>query len=380
MPLHSRITSLLTFLKSNPLIAFIVVFITLGAFGAGLKYLDEDAQRQKHLKAKERSALSRINPFLSAPPPSPTPQLSKELIYAGQRLLAVEDANANAAPPADLAVWRPPSSGSCCSTWYVLGAGYGQTTQEWGLASDKPVPGDFDGDGKTDFSVFRPSDGKWYVINSNDGSYSIAEWGLSGDTPAPADYDGDGKTDRAVFRADSPTTGNASWYIVFSSTGSGGSTPFGLTGDIPAPADYDGDGLADLGVWRPSDRKFYSKNSSNGTQHTITTGITSGTYTWFTVSADYDGDERADYGAYDKTAANWYIFKSTTSSLQTTQWQSSGDREVPNDYDGDGICDIASWRDSNGTWYIRQSASGNSLRTQQWGLSGDTPVPAYYRR
>src|SRR2546430_1867269 len=34
---------------------------------------------------------------------TPTPQLSKEYIYAGSRLLAVEDANANAAPPTDLA-------------------------------------------------------------------------------------------------------------------------------------------------------------------------------------------------------------------------------------------------------------------------------------
>src|SRR5438445_5246973 len=52
------------------------------------------------------SKASIWNPF-AAPPPSPTPQLSKEYIYAGSRLLAVEDANANAAPPADLAVGRP---------------------------------------------------------------------------------------------------------------------------------------------------------------------------------------------------------------------------------------------------------------------------------
>ena len=37
--------------------------------------------------------------FYSFAPPTPTPQLSKEYIYAGTRLLAVEDANANAACP-----------------------------------------------------------------------------------------------------------------------------------------------------------------------------------------------------------------------------------------------------------------------------------------
>ena len=52
---------------------------------------------------RRKAYLAKINPFVPAALPSPTPQLSKEYIYAGSRLLAVEDANANAAPPADLA-------------------------------------------------------------------------------------------------------------------------------------------------------------------------------------------------------------------------------------------------------------------------------------
>jgi len=352
---------------SNWWIFALIALLSLGALGAGLKYLEEDAQREQAKSTKDRSMFSSVNPFVTA---SPTPTLSKEFLYASSRLLSVIDKNSTEAPPADLAVWRP-SSG----WWFVMGqTGSQETYYPWGMNGDKPVPGDYDGDGKTDFSVFRPSNNIWYIVYSSTGGNNSYPFGSSGDLPAQADFDGDGKTDAAVFR---PSTGY--WHILGSTVGYY-TLPFGSSGDLPAVADYDGDGRADCAVWRPSDRNFYSLSSSNLSTHTITTGISSGTYDWRTVSGDYDGDGKADYGAYDRTAANWYIYQSTTATLVTTQWQSGGDTEVPNDYDGDGKTDIASWRDANGDWYIRQSGSSGSLRQVHWGTTGDIPVPAFYRR
>lgn len=311
------------------------------------------------------SASSSWNPF-AAPPPTPTPQLSKEYIYAGSRLLAVEDANANAAPPADLAVWRP-STG----TWWVMGgANSQQVTQGWGTNGDKPVPGDYDGDGKTDFSVFRPSTGQWFVLQSSDYAWApVFAWGTPTDFRVPADYDGDGKTDRAVWR---PSDGI--WYIVRSSDQASFYQTYGMNGDVPAPADYDGDGRADIAVWRNSDQKFYSINSSNGMMSTITVPQSSNQ----PVSSDYDGDGKADHAV--RNGANWIIRQSSNGQTVTIPWQQSTDIAVQNDYDGDGKTDIATWRNSNGNWYIRQSASGNSLRQVQWGIPGDIPVPSFYRR
>ncbi len=325
-----------------------------------------------------KNASSSWNP-LAAPLPTPIPQLSREYLYAGSRLLGVVDANAQEAPPADLAVWRP-SSG----VWWVMGpGGTQQATQAWGVSGDVPVPGDYDGDGKTDFSVFRPSTGTWYIVNSSTGGTGEFPFGSSGDIPAQADYDGDGKTDAAVFRPS-----NANWYILQSSGAGTITSQFGLGSDLPAPADYDGDGRADIGVWRGSNTAFYSVNSSNGLLQTPTLGQSGDKV----VSADYDGDGKADYAIYNTTSANWHIRQSTTGTLMpNAQWGSAGSSgctggscpgEVPvqNDYDGDGKVDLATWRDSNGRWYIRQSASANSLRQVQWGVSGDIPVPAYYRR
>ena len=67
-----------------------------------------------------------------------------------------------------------------------------------------PVPpADFDGDGDTDVSVFRPASGYWFV----NGGATVA-FGTAGDIPVPADYDGNGTTDIAVYR---PTSGY--WFV-----------------------------------------------------------------------------------------------------------------------------------------------------------------------
>ena len=76
------------------------------------------------------------------------------------------------------------------------------------------VPFDFDGDGKSDLSVFRMTDSNWYINRSTAG-YTAINWGFSTDKLTPADYDGDGKTDIAVWR---PANGN--FYIVNSSNSS----------------------------------------------------------------------------------------------------------------------------------------------------------------
>jgi hypothetical protein len=58
----------------------------------------------------------------------------------------------------------------------------------FGLSGDIPAPGDFDGDGKTDISVFRPSTGIWYRRNSLDGSFFAYPFGTAGDRPTEAAF------------------------------------------------------------------------------------------------------------------------------------------------------------------------------------------------
>jgi hypothetical protein len=47
-----------------------------------------------------------------------------------------------------------------------------------------PVAGDYDGDGRFDTAVFRPSSSTWYIQRSTAGSL-ITPFGAAGDQPLP---------------------------------------------------------------------------------------------------------------------------------------------------------------------------------------------------
>ena len=72
-----------------------------------------------------------------------------------------------------------------------------------------PAPFDFDGDGKTDLSVFRPGVSEWWISKSGGSGVFAAQFGSTGDRIAPADFTGDGKADIALWRPSSGT-----WYAV----------------------------------------------------------------------------------------------------------------------------------------------------------------------
>ena len=119
---------------------------------------------------------------------------------------------------------------------------------------------DFDGDGKTDLSIFRPAPGEWWYLRSSDGGSRAFQFGNSSDRLVPADYTGDGKTDVAIFR---PSSGE--WFVLRSEDSSFYSFPFGASGDVPVSADYDGDGKADAAVFRPSTSTWFAQRATSGT-------------------------------------------------------------------------------------------------------------------
>jgi hypothetical protein len=225
---------------------------------------------------------------------------------------------------------------------------------------------DFDGDGKTDIAIYRPSAGQWWYSKSSDGAVGVLQFGSATDNLVPADYTGDGKTDIAIWQ---PASGV--WFILRSEDNSFFSIPFGLTNDIPAPGDFDGDGKADLAVYRPSEGTWYIQRSSGG--FTIQPfGIAEDK----PVVADYDGDGKDDIAIFRPSVSEWWLLRSTA-GLVATQFGSSGDKAVAGDYTGDGKADIAIWRPSTGFWFVLRSENG-SFYSVPFGQTDDLPAPGDY--
>ena len=261
----------------------------------------------------------------------------------------------------DISIFRP----AVGEWWYLKSSNGGNAVLQFGTSTDKLTPADYTGDGKTDIAFFRPSTGFWFVLRSEDNSFFSFPFGTNGDIPVPGDYDGDGRADAAVFR---PSTNT--WFIS-PSTGGTRIEQFGTSGDIPVAADYDGDGRSDIAIFRPSNGQWWLSRSTAGT-----IVLTFGVGTDKAVQGDYTGDGKADVAFWRPSTGEWFVLRSEDFSFFSAPFGTSGDVPAPGDYDGDGKFDFAVFRPSNSIWFVQRSTSGTLI--QPFGQTGDIPVPSAF--
>ncbi|HEY6596088.1 MAG TPA: VCBS repeat-containing protein [Asanoa sp.] len=256
----------------------------------------------------------------------------------------------------DRTLWDP--STGAWSSW-ATSSGRRATTGELGHPGDVPVPGDLDGDGRADRAVWRPSTGEWLVPSGSAGVL-----GRTGDVPVAADYDGDGRADRAVWR---PSTGE--WFGL----GDAGAGAWGRIGDVPVAGDFDGDGRADRALWRPSTGEWFVRSSAHGAP-VLASGLRFGAAGDLPVTGDFDGDRRTDAALWTRSTATWTIRSSATGERTTAVVGAPGDTPVAGDFDGDGRADPATWQPTTGRWAILFSSTGALATTGVWGKAPQRPV------
>jgi hypothetical protein len=300
-----------------------------------------------------------------SPSPPPTPAASSvRLEFEGDGVT-------------DVSVYRPATG-----QWFVLRSSTGFSsalpTTVFGAPGDVPVRGDFDGDGMRDLAIYRPTTGTWCWLKSSSGntSYDAAGWGVQaqGDVPAPGDYDGDGRTDPTIYR---PASGT--WFVLRSSTNYTASVAYGWGGAAftPVPGDYDGDGRTDVAVYRPTTGQWLVLPSASG----YATGwppITFGQAGDVPVNGDFDGDGRKDLAVFRPSNGTWFWLKSSTNNttFDFKGWgvQALGDMPVPGDYDGDGKTDPTVYRPAFGTWFVLKSST-DYMASGAYGWGSPTDVP-----
>lgn len=261
----------------------------------------------------------------------------------------------------DVSIFRPGNA----EWWYLRSSDGGNSAFQFGAVSDVIVPADYTGDGKADVALYR--DGSWFVLRSSDFSFYSFPFGTPTDVPMPADFDGDDRADAAVFR---PSSGE--WYIQRSSDNQVTVTQFGSPGDLPVAADYDGDGLADIAIYRPTLGQWWLRRTASGL-----VAVTFGQVGDITVPGDYTGDGKADVAVYRTSTGEWFVLRSNDFSYYSFPFGAAGDVPAPGDYDGDGKTDAAIFRDAM-TWFIQSSGGGTLVIP--FGVSGDHAVPSAYTR
>ncbi|MGV3661042.1 MAG: FG-GAP-like repeat-containing protein [Prosthecobacter sp.] len=184
-------------------------------------------------------------------------------------------------------------------------------------------PGDFNGDGRSDFLTFNPSGIVFMVLMSNgDGTFTDVQTPYDQAFPMSngrlirtGDFNGDGITD-AVF----PRNNNEIITYFFDGKGgikpvSSGVLPNSFSWQSDAVGDFNGDGFLDLFASLDSDRliRFFGNGQGGFTQQVDPSGPPWLYWNWWL--GDFDGDGKTDFSSSSYVGDAFSHYRSNSLSM-----------------------------------------------------------------
>jgi len=257
-----------------------------------------------------------------------------------------------------------------------------------GIASDFFVGGDFDGDNVWDPAVWTPGNPGHYKVKLSsrpvDAPPFELDYGQAGDDPRQAgDYDGDGKADFALYRG-GVNAGDASYLFVrLSSDGSERIIPAGVYGNFASGGtDMTGDGKADIAVQSNAGGGVAHFDIRDGGNGVVVDSFNFGAPTDVIVAGNHAGNALADITLVHAASGSvlWTTRDAASGVVQPAQdfGSSATDFILSGDFDGDGLDDYSIWRPSStpgqSRFSIRPSASPGTPFDVLFGQSADYPV------
>jgi hypothetical protein len=274
-------------------------------------------------------------------------------------------------------------------TWYLDTDGSGtwntgDTCASFGPAGWTAVPGDWNGDNKTEPGAYN--NGTWYLDYNGNGAYDgsvvdrTASFGSAGYKPVVGDWDGTGN-DKIGVEKDGVWAIDYNGNYVWDGHGPDRFAAFGQPGDIPVIGDWDGNGKDKIG----SHKDGFWAVDYNGNY--LWDGAVTDRFAGFGLTADipvigdWNGDGKDKIGmeingfwAVDYNGN--YVWDGAVTDRFAAFGQ-SGDTPVVGDWDGNGKTKIGSFK--GGFWAI--DYNGNYVwngavtdRFTGFGQIEDTPV------
>jgi hypothetical protein len=215
--------------------------------------------------------------------------------------------------------------------------------------------GDWNNDGTEEPALFRRGKVAKFILRRTGTTPLRIPFGLNTDQPVSGDWNGDGLTDVGVRRP--------GWkaFLLRGSDGTSSQVTFGKVSDVGVTGDWDGNGITEVGVWSPASRVF-SLRLPDGTVRTVPLGTLGDR----PVTGDWNGDRITDLGVWTPSTGTFTMRVRTAAGLVTTATAvlgTSTDLPVSGDWDGNGTTDLGVWTPGTATYLLRPTPAAGAVAT-----------------